>query len=296
MIVNQRGLALQALQEAMQLRRILKQGIWDPVCPYDCAQSMGIEVRFDNIPTLEGIYVKQPGPVILVSSLRPPGRAAYSCSHEIGHHVFKHGTRIDHDLTNIYDAHNNADEFLAQVFAGYFLMPKSAVEAALAKRTWRFDTIDPIQIFTIANWFGVGYGTIIDHLQFSLKILPNRNADGLRKTAPQEVKASITGQDTKGNLILVDQEWSNRAIDVETGDLILLWPGIQLDGNQAQFRNRVDMGVIYEAIRPGIGLFHDPKIGWSSVLRVRKRGYTGRSVFRHLADHEYYYEEENGNT
>jgi len=34
----------------------------------------------------------------------------------------------------------------------------------------------------------------------------------------------------------------------------------------------------------GVGQLHDEQTGWSSYVRVRKRSYIGRSIFRHLED------------
>src|SRR5437764_967903 len=66
-----------------------------PLCVYDLAEGLGVDVWFKAIPRLEGMYVKTPGPSMVVSSLRPAGRQVYTGGHELGHHVYGHGSQID---------------------------------------------------------------------------------------------------------------------------------------------------------------------------------------------------------
>jgi len=67
----------------------------DAICVYDVAQSLGIEVRFVGIPSLEGMYWKKSPATILLGAERPAGRQSFTCAHELGHHIFNHGNKID---------------------------------------------------------------------------------------------------------------------------------------------------------------------------------------------------------
>jgi FixJ family two-component response regulator len=51
-------------------------------------------VRFNNI-NMEGVYRRGLPPRIHLSARRPLPRRAYNCAHELGHHVFGHGSSID---------------------------------------------------------------------------------------------------------------------------------------------------------------------------------------------------------
>lgn len=65
-----------------------------PCSAFDLALEIGVEVRLAPLPSAEDIDF--PGkPVIIVSSLRPSGRQAFTCAHEIGHHVYGHGEQFD---------------------------------------------------------------------------------------------------------------------------------------------------------------------------------------------------------
>src|SRR5437660_1471944 len=121
---------------ALQTRQShAKARLWESICPYDLATRMGIEVQFHALPSLEALYFKTDPPLIMVGTQRPAGRRAYNAAHEIGHHVFGHGTTV-HQLRTEQDTTpaTNPKEFLADVFASFLLMPKLAVSKAFADR------------------------------------------------------------------------------------------------------------------------------------------------------------------
>ena len=70
---ERKRLALRAMRTALRLRQKHQIPADQPCCAYDLAEKIGVEVRFADIPSAEGIY--SPGkPVIVVSALRPPVR------------------------------------------------------------------------------------------------------------------------------------------------------------------------------------------------------------------------------
>jgi Zn-dependent peptidase ImmA (M78 family) len=92
---NREKLAQAAMVRALQMRARAGYPLRDPVCVYALAERLGIEVRFLDIPSMEGIYRGPKHPTIILSSLRPPGRQAYNCAHELGHHDLGHGAQFD---------------------------------------------------------------------------------------------------------------------------------------------------------------------------------------------------------
>ena len=135
-MTSRKGLAKDALMKASRVPRNAGLRPDVPVCVYDFATSMGIEVRFLDLPSLEGMYSKTPEPVIVISSLRPPGRQAYTGGHELGHHIYGHGFRIDELFENRPRGPLDEEEFLAECFAGFLLMPRTAVVHAFERRGW----------------------------------------------------------------------------------------------------------------------------------------------------------------
>lgn len=120
-------LLVQAIKKAGQILAKLKLNMFEPVNIFDVCATLGVTVRFIDVG-MEGMYVNQEdavSQVILISSLRPMPRRVYTCTHELGHHIFGHGSKVD-GLTeegaskSFYDN----EEYLVDAFAGAFLMPK----------------------------------------------------------------------------------------------------------------------------------------------------------------------------
>jgi len=284
---NRKQLASQAAEVAMRERQLAGYKPWNPVCIYDfVAESCSIEVRFMNLPSMEGMYIrKNPEPLILISSLRPPGRQAYTCAHELGHHVFGHGVRIDEHLLETSSKNTfEPEEFLADCFAGFMLMPRSAVSKAFAVRGWSIDSCKPIQCYTVADWLGVGYTTLINHMNTTLKLISPFQAKELSKLSPKQIRSSYLGRDVAEELVIVDEHWIERSIDIQVGDFIFLPANVQNEGENIQLYQQGTEGTLYCGITPGIGRLYNPDTGWSSFVRVSRRDYTGRSIFRHLEE------------
>jgi hypothetical protein len=277
-----RQLAKDALMKALRLRRGNGLSPEAPVCVYDLANDLGVEVRFMDLPSLEGVYSKWPEPVIVISSLRPSGRQAYTSGHELGHHVYGHGFRIDELLADD-EAKSVLDdeEFLADCFAGFLLMPKGAVVKAFACRGWNPASSTPVQVYTVAGWLGVGYETLITHMRVSLGLLNYTQAKSLRKTSPKEIKTRLLGMACQENLVVVDPWWSERAIDLEVGDFVLGMPGAISEKPCIRPVRGDGDGTILQAVAPGLGRICQHDSGWSGFVRVSRRGYVGRGIFRH---------------
>lgn len=187
------ALAREALRQATTWRRKLELGRPDPICIYDVLEAKaGIEVKFQAVSSMEGIYVKADPPVIIVCSERPPGRQAYTCAHEFGHHVFGHGSKVDEYLgcEEEADSHD-PEEWLADRFAGFFLMPKYAVERAFQVRRWSWERCDPLQLYVIAGSLGVGYETLIQHMRWSLGMLTDKQSKAQLRTTPKKIRESV---------------------------------------------------------------------------------------------------------
>src|SRR6267143_925927 len=115
------GLAARAVKRAGEVRRRCGVAPDAPLWPFGAAESLNISVRVVDLPTLEGVYLRDQA-TIVVGTRRPFGRRRYSCAHEIGHHVFGHGTRIHRsDMTLVGRRAGRtarwAEEFLANRFA-----------------------------------------------------------------------------------------------------------------------------------------------------------------------------------
>jgi Zn-dependent peptidase ImmA (M78 family) len=120
-----RKLVERGLLKALQVRKSLGIELTESVCPFQSAFQMGIDVRFDNFPSLDGMYLKIGGKdLIVVSCHRPAGRRAFSCAHELGHCLLSHQTSLDEYLADEASEQrnkNDPNEIAADAFASYFL-------------------------------------------------------------------------------------------------------------------------------------------------------------------------------
>lgn len=281
-----KDLARNGLIEALRLRQAHKVELHEAVCPYDLTEKMGIKVYFDNsMPSMEAAYIDDTPPKIIVTSLRPTGRMAYSCAHELGHHVFGHGSHIDEIMENPDRIKHSDQEFLAEVFAGFLLMPKLAVSYGFSRRQWSCHDCTPKQVFVVSGWLGVGYSALVNHMCHSLKMISLEKAKRLCKVPVKRIKRELIGKELKYNLFWVDQYWIGRPIDIQVGDVIIVEESFRFEGNAAEPTSLGLAMKSFVGIRPGIGRLYDDG-SWATFVRVSRQEYKGWSRYRHLENTE----------
>jgi Zn-dependent peptidase ImmA (M78 family) len=283
---QQQQLAKKAALEAERIRHFVKVLSYAPVDPFDTAIKCGCDVRFVSLPSVEGIYSPEPKPAILIGSDRPAGRRSFTCAHELGHHIFKHGARVEELNTQKQTCQRSPEEFMADVFAGLFLMSQISVSRALKDRGWLASTLQPEQAYRLANFFGVGYGTIVNHFAYSLKIITIEHAENLLKIKPKQIKDQY-GADAKSEVVLVDHNWLHRAVDLESGDTLVLPENTEVDFGQQLRLSEIKNGyAIYKAASAGLSRAFCSKIEWAVNVRVSRKNYEGLARFRFLEDEE----------
>ena len=265
---------------ALRTRLSAGYGLDHAICVYDLAEKLGVEVRFLDLPSMEGMYTTVSIPTIIISSLRPPGRRAFTCTHELGHHNRSDGVEIDELGEQRDKPRFDPKEFAADCFAGALLMPKMAVSRAFAIRGWRVEECTPEQAFMVAGYFGVGYTTLVHHLRSALQVLPGTRARALFKVSPRKAQSLLLGWQTPQTVAVVDTHWNGRAIDVEVGDLIFVRGGGKSEGSCIEPASDVEHGRLFRVARPGIGRL-ETGATWSAFVRVSRRDYVGRALYRH---------------
>ena len=281
--MNRKTLARKAIFQALEMRTQAGFGLDSAICVYDLAQRLGVEVRFLDLPSMEGMYYNAPQPHIIVSSMRPIGRRAFTCAHELGHHSFGDGLDMHEFTEESRFNRTNSREFAADCFAGFLLMPKVAIERAFAVRGWAIRECTPDQIYVISSYFGVGYTTLVYHLRSSLHILPRFRAKRLLQVPLRKAQDMALGWEASKTVWIVDGNWKGRPIDVEEGDLIFVRGQASLEGPSVDHLADKQGGRILLAHRPGIARLEDNS-GWSAFIRVSRRDFVGRGIFRHLEE------------
>lgn len=272
-----------ALRGALEVRSRAGVSRFAPICVYDLAETMDVEVKFIGGNSFGGMYSKTTE-TILVPSLRPPGRQAFTCGHEIGHWHFGHGNRLE-DLEGLEaDDNDDPDERLANAFSSYLLAPPWAIKEAYGSRKWKIEQCTPQQAYVVAIQLGVGYRTLVQHLRWSLTLINGDHATRLLRVAPKELRRSFLGFDHPHNLVVADQCWGTVPIDLQVGDIALLPFDSRPEGHHVTRIGTKDETTILQAVCPGISRVAAIGSGWAAFIRVSRRGFTGRSIYRHMED------------
>lgn len=95
----------------------------------------------------------------------------------------------------------------------------------------------------------------------------------------------IDGNDAS-RLLVVDSQWEAVPIDLMVGDLALLPSGTAIEGRRLLVVRETEDGVMAKAISPGIERCGVSGSTWAAFIRVRRRFYAGRSLYRHLEESE----------
>lgn len=279
--MTRQELARTALRAAIEMRRKAEIPLEDPICVYDFAETLGVEVRFVGGSSFAGMFAKGID-AVFVPSERPWGRRAFTCAHELAHWRFDHGERVE-----ILDFDRNdrdiPEEILANFFAAYLLMPTRALKALAVSRGISFRSLSALDAYRLSSQLGVGYGTLIKHLRWSERLIDHTRMEELQLRSPKDIRRELLGQDTPGHLVVADGQWRKVAIDLEVGDHILVPHGVVVNGNSARHVHESQHGSVIQATSPGIS----QAIGagdWANMIRVSRKQYAGRGTFRHLED------------
>jgi Predicted Zn peptidase len=282
---NRRALAISALRMAKQVRS--QKGISDntPLNAIDFA-TMFCDVWFKGVSSLEGLYSNEPTPTIALGAERPIGRQSFTCAHELGHHFFKHGAKLDELESKGAACKKDDDEYVADLFAGFFLMPQKAMTKTCSERAWQYETLAPLQAYILSNYFGVGYSSVVNHLAYSLKLIPHLQAQDLLRTTPQKIKKKF-GLESYRHLHLLDKHWNGKPLDSWVGDCVGVPHSTCFDkphklaviGENEQYR-------FYQILSVGLIRSFDPSSDWGTFIRTSRPQFVGLAEYRFLDDEE----------
>jgi hypothetical protein len=273
-----------ALVQADKVRMDLGLDMYQPVNIFDAAADLGLVVRFLNI-NMEGMYINQENrssPTIFLSNQRPLPRRSFTCAHELGHHIFKHGSKIDALSDNpIYSQMNDVQEHLVDAFAGALLMPVAGIMAEFAMRNLKAEDASPIQFFMLSSVFGTGYQTLVIHCKMN-KIINEAKEKELLKYTPAKILKSTFGTAVNSHFKIIDGFTELSVIDLEVSNYIILPPKIKIEGDHLQKYRETSLGTGYIAMRPGIIRVTTRDNSFHSFIRIQNANYVGLSEYRHL--------------
>lgn len=273
-----------AVRHSLQLRRSLSIPRDHAVNVFDIATSIGVEVQFLDLPSLEGMFYRGPDPKIILPSIkhRPRGRVAFTCAHELGHFDLGHGTQVDEYVENDNGCRGelSLEEIAADTFSANLLMTRPAVFARLECRGWEVDRVSEIDLLQIATELDVGYTTLCTHLHANLELVDNAWLKSRSRFSPKELRAFIAPQVLCPRLVILDQHWPKVPLDLEVNDCLAI--PTELDVRLPSSLQQVDE-------RDGRRIYRATVVGEMSTyilnqpihLRIAREGYCGLLKYRY---------------
>jgi hypothetical protein len=177
------------------------------------------------------------------------------------------------------------EEFAANAFAGFLLMPKIAIRRAFTSRGWTIANPDPQQAFTVACHFGVGYLTLVNHLAYGLRAIRFALAERLKKIRLPAIRQALLGSRASEHLWAADRHYLMPTLDTEVGTTLLLPAGSRAEFENLRHDGDLPNWRVFCATRPGITRV-EADGGWAVTVRIAKYQYSGWSTNRHLEPEE----------
>ena len=279
------AIATKGIKKADSLRMDLDINMFQPLNVYDACNKLELDVRFVNI-NMEGMYISSDNPAksnIMLSALRPFSRKVYTCAHELGHHLFGHGSKIDMISDDSIETSNYDDEErLVDIFAAALLMPIAGVQLEFKKRGWNIKTATPFQYFTISSVFGIGYKTLIYNCTINKLIGHNKSKELSKYTHSYFLNKVLKSEKNTGHLKIIDSKYTEKIVDSEVSGFLYLPKNIRLEGGHLEMVSETKNGKCYEAIKPGILRANNIEDGQTYFIRIQNFEYEGLSEYRHL--------------
>jgi Zn-dependent peptidase ImmA (M78 family) len=223
-----------AMMRAPQIHRDLGLNRSGYVDVFTALQTAGIDCNAQHLPKLFGFYFapEQDGPAILLNASLDEAGLRHTAAHELGHHVFGHGSQADTDLDLAgLQPHRvwTAVEKQAESFAAWFLMPPPAVDAAM-KLVGVQEVLLPEQAYEIARWLGTSYAGTVRHLR-RLKKIPPKAAAAWPRIPPQRLRARLHRSSLarpRSHMFVVRPSAGGGVLHIAVGDVVLLPPGARV--------------------------------------------------------------------
>jgi hypothetical protein len=211
----------------------------------------------------------------------------YNCAHELGHHEFGHGSTFDElQAEGTVTQPFIANEYLANTFAAYLLMPRLAVTHAFSVRGWKAHTATPAQALVVACSLGVGYETLVKHLAYGLKLVGGNVFRTLMERGLPAIRRELLGSQAKPRLTVIDRHHTLKTVDTEVGAAVLMPPGTEMEHERVATTEDTLRGRLFHIQRPGVVRAFSRDGKWAVLVRAMMDKYVGLAWCRHLEREE----------
>ncbi|MES9995633.1 ImmA/IrrE family metallo-endopeptidase [Desulfovibrio aminophilus] len=278
-------LGRKAMRGSLDVRKRAGSAFNAPICVYDASEKLGIPVWFKGGGSFGGMYSKTNN-AILVPSLRPAPRQVFTCAHELGHWYFNHGTKLDEYEDGVACRQKDEEESLADLFAGHLLMPLTATSHAFKTRNINPNQCTEIEFYRVSCQLGVGYTTLLHQMNRTHNAISSSTFERLNKHSPKSIRESLLTalSEDPGHLVVADQWWENYPIDLQVGQVALLPPNTAINGVSVEIIHTTSPGILVQALCPGISSAESIITSWANFIRVSRKDFEGRSIYRHLEE------------
>ncbi|MEZ4239481.1 MAG: ImmA/IrrE family metallo-endopeptidase [Myxococcota bacterium] len=259
-----------------------------PICVYDLADDLGLVVEFKRYSTkATRACSSPPSRPSHLEPERPPGRQRFTCAHEIGHFMMRHGHVVACTTEDATLLNTSQEELLANVFASFLLMPKIAVMTAFRALGKTPETASDADYYTIAAQFGVGYSNLLWHCFRNLEVLSEAGLGDLKKRDLPRLRSGILGgllppTVLNSGLHVVSSDQLFRPLDLAVRERVLFHAAV--DGEVPPVLTAEPAGSsCFVAVKPGKGT-----VTFASGAQAQVRVYDGRreGLWRALWDIE----------
>jgi Zn-dependent peptidase ImmA (M78 family) len=249
---------------------------------YELIVRQGVDLHFMDVKSLEGFYLSDgTSGQINVCAYRPAGLQRFTAAHELGHHVFGHGSSFDPELDYKDRFLSIAlEERLADLFARFLMMPRPAVYKGFKNIGASLSQLSARDVYRVAAWLGVGYTTLLHQMRWSLQLLDEAQFESLIAVKPQTIKQELTPCVEKygrRELWAADKSWDGSRIHAEVGDIVT-----GLSETSAGIVASLEEGV-FETSAIGHAQF-SLSAGGKITLSVSRKEFVGFYEYRYLPE------------
>jgi len=276
---------LEAIRKAEKLRIQLGVKSSEIVDVFDICSNLDIMVRYTSI-SMEGMYIQgETNNTILISNCRPIPRRIFTCAHELGHHVFNHGSQLDANFNEqSYTPEQLIEEQLVNIFAGALLIPISRIYKEINLRKWLIPDLTSMNCFILSSLFGVGYQTIITNLKIN-KVISNSKATVLGTHTPKSILKSVYPNVVSlSHTKIFDAYCQPSFVELEEGNYLIVNSELYNTSKYLELLECSKFGFIYKAINSGV--FVRNLNDNNTQFRVSKKGYEGLINYRIKDDND----------
>lgn len=183
-----------AMLAAARLHRRLAIDQSTRIDVFGIIEHIGLLLAFRPFDRTSGAYIFNPegSSGVVINANEPLARQRYTAAHELGHHVFEHGTTIDEVSSSEHRGRatfRSDREKLAEAFAEWFLMPRPLVQRSLDSMR-SSPALSPVAVYSLALRLGTSYDATVRHLG-NLEFATRTQVTAWLTTPPKSIKEGL---------------------------------------------------------------------------------------------------------